>query len=354
MRNAIIGGSRIYYPDEVSFAFNPEYVIIKSNVEAEITLSANGKTFTDKREAIGGEMKMDISYYLQMLFDIQRYRTINTTSLSVNVALSFSGNTFYFSTLCVWGSIAPGEVFNPSRKEIWFRKKLSSQTFYFFNPIGNTTIYGSYDGGPVKLAQNISGAGGILGIMPLLLFPDAQREITLYIGNIDNIDTFDKTFDDTFHPAEKMAVTALKIEIDNCEDGVVIRWTDKSGLTHFYLFQESSLSTQTEDDGESIRIDFDGVSLIPKEDERYYNGVSRQMKNEQRTLNLNAPLVDKETFELLSSVLASPLVDAYFGEEGNMIWCPVNVVTGTKTMSNAHLQDFELSVLLPETQIQKL
>lgn len=355
MRQSTVGGKRVYYPDEISFAFNPEYVIIDSDVEAEITLSANGKTFTDKREAIGGEMKMDISYYLQMLFDIKRYKYSNTTSIEINVTVAFSGNTFNFSTVCIWGSIAPGEVINPSGKEIWYKKALTSQIIQFFNPVGNTVVYGSYDGGEVKQVMTLNGKGGIVSIIPALYFPKAEKEIILYIGGLENIDTFDETFDETFHPTDDKSTSVLKIEINNCdeEDRMFLDWIDNRGLRHFHLFQQSNLSIQMEDDGDSIHIDFDDVSLIPKSGERHYNGVSRQMKTEQKTLSLNSPLVDKETYRLLSTILASPLINANLGQEGTF-WTPVNVVAGTKTMLNSHLQDFELTILLPETQIQRL
>ena len=63
-----------------------------------------------------------------------------------------------------------------------------------------------------------------------------------------------------------------------------------------------------------------------------------------------ATLVDQGTFNMLLTLLSSPLVDMYLN--GN--WVPVNISTKSISGTTQALQDFEIEIEFPETISQSL
>ena len=73
------------------------------------------------------------------------------------------------------------------------------------------------------------------------------------------------------------------------------------------------------------------------------------------TIPVCAPLVDRETWDMLFDIATSPCVDLFAGyKDGLVKWLPVTAVTGSYTKTKAVLQDFVCNIVLPEVQIQKL
>ena len=61
-------------------------------------------------------------------------------------------------------------------------------------------------------------------------------------------------------------------------------------------------------------------------------------------------MVDKDTFRMLTTLHASPVVDMWWDGK----WVPVNIDNATTTNTGPHLQDFEIEVTLPELMTQSL
>lgn len=155
----------ITYPDEICFAFNPNYVEIEWAATSQtptfvLTISkVSGNTSLGSHSInvtmYNGKARIYVSRLFELMFeDPQRSRcsevlvkvTHNTTTL------------VSFSTLVVWGNLAMGErfgnlgVFNRDtehryyeRKLIWFKQFPFTVSLFRYNT--NVQFYGRYDGG---------------------------------------------------------------------------------------------------------------------------------------------------------------------------------------------------------------
>ena len=134
-----------------------------------------------------------------------------------------------------------------------------------------------------------------------------------------------------------------RLVVDDSECGIYLRWIDRHGFYQYWLFQEGESGAGV-DNGDKLYCDFS--------DENYsfygvfrYNGKSMQM-----TKKACATLVDQGTFNMLLTLLSSPLVDMYLN--GN--WVPVNISTKSISGTTQALQDFEIEIEFPETISQSL
>ena len=361
MRTEQTVNSTIKYPDEICFAFNPQILSFEYPIGFEnftITVSGNGKQFTDTRDLIVKENiligEIDISYYLQMLFNIKRDGKINNTSISAHVdIIVFGGNTieeFYFETDVIWGAIAIGETFNASQKLTWFKNL--PFTFSVYSPAG-VSIISKIDGAANQNTGDYTENGvtqqELIHYNPMDFVQDAQQNAVINFGGNGVINTFSFTFSYTFKLEKIEPFVLIELEVSECTNGMYLRWIDRHGFYKYYLFDRSNLARQTANNGEELNVEYFALG-------KFYNGISRQEKTEQHTRNLSASLIDNETYNLLVGILSSPLVDMYMGKDNdnNDVWLPVNITAGTRTEISAHLQDFEISILLPETVNQKL
>ena len=119
--------------------------------------------------------------------------------------------------------------------------------------------------------------------------------------------------------------------------GIYLRWIDRHGFYQYWLFQIGDNILQVSTNGELLYQTFS--------DNKYaYYGVSRQSKKMQKSIKACATLIDQDTFDMLSTLHTSPLIDLY--HEGK--WFPVRLATGTVNHLRKPLQDFEIEIMLPE------
>ena len=341
MRTGKIGNYDITYPDQLAFVHNPNYITINANVTMTVTISALIATYKDTREGFGGKTQIDISYYMRMLIDALPNTYKNYAPAIVQVTVGDDTLTLVFH--CLRGSLAPGEDFKTSRTVRWFKNLPFTVSVY--TP-ATQDIYAGVDGGSVTKAGDTS--NNIFSqYNPQQYVPQAVREAVLMFGGIEQPDTFDDTFDDTFQ-YDNTSITAVRLVVDTCTDGVYLRWMDNQGMWQYWLFSRSGSTSKTEDDGDPIPVDFEAYG-------RAYGGISRQGKKEQTTYALYAPLVDGETLAMLMTLPASPYVYMYMGKDGDDdVWVPVTTEAGSHSITNEHLQDFEVNILLPPTQLQAI
>ena len=154
--------------------------------------------------------------------------------------------------------------------------------------------------------------------------------------------TFEYTFDNTFAPIGDGTVIN-RLVVDSSECGIYLRWIDRHGFYQYWLFQIGDNILQVSTNGELLYQTFS--------DNKYaYYGVSRQSKKMQKSIKACATLIDQDTFDMLSTLHTSPLIDLY--HEGE--WFPVRLATGTMSHLRKPLQDFEIEIILPETISQSL
>ena len=151
------------------------------------------------------------------------------------------------------------------------------------------------------------------------------------------------TFDNTFRPiGDGVIINRLVVDDSNC--GIYIRWIDRHGFYQYYLFMEGESVTESSSEGEKINELYD--------DSKYtYFGVSHyQGKSISRVVKACATLVGADTIDMLMTILSSPLVDMY----ADGMWIPVNISGGSFARSMEHLQDFEISIEIPDIKSQML
>lgn len=335
MRTEEFNGHEITYPDDICFVFNPQVVTISSTVNVTTKITGNGKTYTDLRSPRNGKVSLDISGYMRPLFVIGNEML---DFLGVHVSLEIGSINFQFVVHCIWGAMNIGEVFNASRVVTVFRKfpftlgmhLPSDSSLYFrhdkegYKPIDSIS--------PYKLNHDVSN-----------IFHDVSNFGVFRISSTNGApSSFSYAFDRTFRVSGRY--TLVRVLVDNSECGVYLRWIDRHGFYQYFLFKDGDKISQSSNEGDLIRQDFNDSNYS-------YNGVSRyQGKTMKNTIKACATLVNKETFNMLSSLHSSPLVDLYI--DGN--WIPVNIVAGILTNAGRELQDFEIQITMPEDITQML
>lgn len=332
MRTEEFNGHTITYPDETCFAFNPQIITI-DNLTGSVIFYVGD--YSDMREPISGKVSIDISEYLRSLLRFD-YTTIPNPK-SIHIQIDIDGPTFEFYINVIWGAMNIGEVFNPSRTVTMFRNFPSTISIY-----SNGEINVRYDA-EEYISVEVEKTG-LLHKDFSELFKEAKEFGMIKILNTPEApSTFQYTFDRTFKPLPDDAVL-IKVLFNDCTKGIYLRWLDRHGFLQYWLFQEGDLTGQSSNEGEQLNVDYSNIKYV-------YNGMSRyQGKTYQTTRKACATLVERETFNMLSSIHSSPIVDMYI--DGN--WIPVNIVAGSFTDNGADLQDFEIQITMPETITQML
>lgn len=332
MRTEEFNGHTITYPDETCFAFNPQIITI-DNLTGSVIFYVGD--YSDMREPISGKVSIDISEYLRSLLRFD-YTTI-PNSRSIHIQIDIDGPTFEFYINVIWGAMNIGEVFNPSRTVTMFRNFPSTISIYSNGEIN--VRYDAEEYTSVEVEKT-----GLLHKDFSELFKEAKEFGMIKILNTPEApSTFQYTFDRTFKPLPDDAVL-IKVLFNDCDKGIYLRWLDRHGFRQYWLFQEGGLTGQSSNEGEQLNVDYSNIKYV-------YNGMSRyQGKTYQTTRKACATLVERETFNMLSSIHSSPIVDMYIDEN----WIPVNIVVGSFTDNGADLQDFEIQITMPETITQML
>lgn len=337
MRTATIAdGDIITYPEEICFAFNPNFIKVKNasiDGDTPINISCGGFTFIDTREDRNSELLYDLSEYIKVFFNDLSF-PLSSKNIHVNYQ---DDDIFNFDITCIWGAMNIGEVFNPSRKVVWFKN--FPFTFSMFVGSG-ATIRKRYDKNKYTSA---SIGTGLVHIDPNTLFPNAKEFGVIRLDEEIPFSTFEYTFDNTFRPVGDGTIIN-RLVIDECDKGCYLRWIDRHGFYQYWLFKEGDNVSQSSSAGESIYQDY-------SDDMYWYSGVSRfQMKSSERSIRSCAPLIDQDTFKMLEGLHSSPIVDLWWDGK----WVPVNIANSTTTNTGEHLQDFEIEITLPELITQSL
>lgn len=122
---------------------------------------------------------------------------------------------------------------------------------------------------------------------------------------------------------------------------VLIRFYDHYGDEGYWVFDKGSHSVTDGTSGEMLNAIVEGTQNISRP----------QIKTNSMSQNICAPLVTEEEFDYLCDIKRSINVCANMGG----YWAPVVVTTGTNTWvrddKSRVLQDFELTINLPENSI---
>lgn len=355
------------YADEIGFAFMPCVLRASGTLlsSLRVVITALGKSYEYSVDAINGKAVMDYREYIQGLFDgrVSAYveknleYDVNNLAQDVNfevVARDSSGNnlaSISFSSCYVWGAITPRETWNGFKHLVWFTNFPFSFGLYLSKVDTNVLI--GYEGAPNKLIK--ANAKGMVDFSAILLPAGARYSIIYdYDGEIKQA-TFDNIFDLTFYlnTGGKQS-KLLRIDYDNTESGIYLRWIDRHGFIRYWLFTPVDESREVSTDGEFVR-----NNLIAWSDLYGYVGANgrRQGYSREDAITICAPNVDRDTFDMLQDLTTSPVVDMYLGGDWRNdedVWQSVTIKTGSYTKTSAYLQDFACELVLNDTNIQKL
>lgn len=367
MRQTTKNNITIQYPDAVDFAFLP--CIIKASgsgvASIEATISRENKTYTYSVEAFADNCIMDYREYVQALFDGISFGNIDYSresqksnlgavfDVSVKVKNSEGSElaTFSYTTFYVWGAMRAGETWNGYKRLTWFTNYPFSFGMYLSK--ANTKLLIGYEGAPNKLMEIPT--TDMIDFNAIILPRGARYwNIYDYDGEIQQ-GTFDNTYDLTFSLATggKQSLL-LRIDRDDTESGIYLRWIDRHGFIRYWLFASGEETREIASDLSFIRNNLSGYSDIYG-----YVGDSGRRQGYERTdsIKLCAPLVDSDTFDMLQDLASSPVVDMYLGGDWTQEedqWTSVTIKAGSYTKSTACLQDFVCEMVINNINVQRL
>lgn len=365
MRQTTNNGYSFFYPDEVCFAFLPCIIRASgSNLSwIEVILRWGNKERAYNVEAFNSECITDFKTYVQALFDGRINAaydwTINYDSSVLNLLVGIEVNVYDdrdeqlasidFTTNMVWGAPKYGETWNGYKRITWFTHYPFTFGIYLSKLNANLLI--GYEGAPNKLLK--IPINGMMDFYAGILPSGAKYwNIYDYDGEIQQ-GTFDNTFDLTFRltTGGKQSLL-LRIDRDDAESGIYLRWIDRHGFIRYWLFAA----------GEETREIASDLSFIRNNLADYlygYYGDNGRRQGYERTdsIKLCAPLVDSDTFDMLQDLASSPVVDMYLGGDWKQeedMWMSVTIKAGSYTKSTACLQDFVCEMIINNINVQRL
>lgn len=365
MRQTVNNGYSFFYPDEVYFAFLP--CIIKasgSNLSwIEVIIRCGNKERAYNVEAFNGECITDFKTYVQALFDgcinAAYDWTIGYDTSVLNILVGIEVNAYDdrdgqlasidFTTNMVWGAPKYGETWNGYKRLTWFTHYPFTFGIYLSKLNANLLI--GYEGAPNELLK--IPVNGIVDFYAGILPSGAKYwNIYDYDGEIQQ-GTFDNTFDPTFRltTGGKQSLL-LRIDRDDAESGIYLRWIDRHGFIRYWLFAAGEETREIASDLSFIR-----NNLADYLYGYYGDNGRRQGYDRTDSIKLCAPLVDSDTFDMLQDLASSPVVDMYLGGDWTQEedqWMSVTIKAGSYTKSTACLQDFVCEMIINNINVQRL
>ena len=314
-------------------------------------------------ETLNDSCITDFKTYVQALFDGRIHAaydwTIDYDSSVLNLQVGIEVNayddrdeqlaSFDFRTNMVWGAPKYWETWNGYKRLTWFTHY--PFTFGIYLSKLNANILIGYEGVPNKIEK--IPINGMVDFYAGILPSGAKYwNIYDYDGEIQQ-GTFDNTFDLTFRlTTGGKQLLLLRIDRDDAESGIYLRWIDRHGFIRYWLFAAGDETREIASDLSFIRNNL--------EDYLYgYYGDNGRRQGYERTdsIKLCAPLVDSDTFDMLQDLASSPVVDMYLGGDWTQEedqWMSVTIKAGSCTKSTACLQDFVCEMIINNINVQRL
>ena len=147
------------------------------------------------------------------------------------------GASFQFNTFIIWGAMKVGERYNGDRILTWFRNLPFTVGMY---TAGAGTVSVTADG--QVLPSIILSDRKVYNLT--LQGIDANRDVVLNLpGTSAGASVFDNTFDFTFHALTNVAAN-VRLLVDECTDGIYLRWINRHGFYCYWLFKRGDESKQ--------------------------------------------------------------------------------------------------------------
>lgn len=326
--------ANLVYPNDIIFAFNPNYIEFSNVTEAKFARLNCGKYDVDV-EFYGGKARADISLLIQTQFT----NPIAERTKDISINIMFDGKIGFETSIemrAIWGSSSIGERLN-SIGAYHFDK--SRQKF-----VRNVRWFTNY---PQKLS-----------VFNNRTFDDFYPTKDVYDYNlntssVEKIAIFDHTFDNTF--IKNFSITSyldakIILHRDPSKDGYFLRWMDNFGMYQYFLFRYGERAIKPKQE-HSIQ----KRMLIGGYD---FGGGKRMLTHSQELTHKGSAMhLTREESLYVQTIVNSPFVDMYQGtmQGGEELWVPVVLVDGEKKISERkELTDFEITFTVPTSRQQQL
>lgn len=292
-------------PNGVVYAFNPNYVVV--NITGEYTglvkleVSAGSSSYEIDVTVYKGKAKTYISRLLQILFDDY----VNTRSKTVTVTIkSKDGSTMGSNSfLALWASVEAG------------------------------MDYGYY----LPIVNDRNGAGR--EVREIVWFTQLPFEVSLFSSSNGIYEV---------KPSE-VSDSKIKLIADDSYEGTYLRWIDNYGFWQYFLFDTGTRQSKNK------------LGKVSVDAEYSFAGVNHQALRYNHVENTDtikccAVNLRREVLAYVETIFKSPHIELYIGRTSNgQVWKPVNIDAGSANVAaDKRLYDYEISITLPETQVQTI
>lgn len=350
MRTSTSSSIIVRYPDEVTFAYNPNYIEItgaNSASYATITVSNGTKSMTITPSLVSGKLKSYISRLLQIMCE--------NKSESISVSVYVGGANFYLYFTCINGSIDIGQrldqigsfVYDPEemcfvRRVRWFKNFPFTASVFCQGTKNMRVRYddNGYSGSVLSLNN------GFNEITPKNILSGAKYKGVLKISNGNGIkaSTFDDTYDYSFKNLLQ-STQIIRLNVDESKEGHYFKWTDNMCQTQYFLFKYGIETNKVDDEG-AVENDFISNGI-------YFSGIDKVVsKKRSRELSCVAVNLTMDEREYVQSIAYSTDCQMYIGEG---LWIPVNIKKGSIAFREKDaLTDIEIVVEIPTSHTRTL
>ena len=304
MRNGNIGSISVSYPDELVACFGRNPIIINgfsgTSIEMEVTNDHTGQVRKERRAPFGDVCTFELDYFLGSLFDQSVLGSVDYEGIGDSgmvrehtIKLSFYNDTNV------------SNEFTFKMRVSWAAKMMPTEQ--------NLTMFSGY---------------------PFTVSLVTDEDESVKVGS----KTYTATSDSVTVPVDAPCVVTTKyqtvtINEGRCNDGIYLRWIDIYGRYCYWAFKKGNSTISLTEESKFVR-----------------SRVMKSVKNVGSKTEICAPLVDAETFDFLLNMAASPYIEMYTSEG----WVMVDIEAGDIVRERTSLQDFIVTLVLPDTEVQKL
>lgn len=291
-------------PDSVVYAFNPHYVTLSlSGFTGMVKLIASdgSREYDIDVTVFNGSAKCYVSRLLQLFFDDYVNTRSKTITLSIKTTEGVAAGSV--SCLVLWAALEAGME------------------------------YGYY----LPIVSDRNGGG------------KKVREIVWFTGLPFKVSLFSPTSGISEVSPSDVSAAEIKLIQDSSMEGTYLRWIDNYGFWQYYLFDNGQRKSKNKLGGTAVDAEYT-VGGVRHQAQR-----NTHIENTD-TIKCCAVNLRKEILAYVETIYKSPHIELYVGKvDGTEVWKPVTIEAGNvSVVMDKKLYDYEISVTLPETQVQTI
>lgn len=326
------GQFSVAYDDRRMFAYSPNIITINkiaatlSSVDVVVssTNTSEAVTFTLQFGGVGTSLNVDISRALRIFI-----------GQDVEVSISGGGETATIIPYVINGARTPIENFGGAYSiRCWdtYRELTIPVLFY-----GETTVYAKIGGSDVVVRE---------------LTTDNPSNMELTNVDIHSIRNGSKSFEVTVE-GEMFAMGAWETSnwtfkvTPSCtpKNAMYVRWTDKQGLTWYWMFSVEDVSIETKELTKYGKMPDTSIT-----DYTINTWSESRSKTIEKRAKIAATGVTSDEYKVLKTLASATIVDAYDDEAD--VWYRIRVADGEYTEAKENYREFEVQIEFPTQETQ--